>query len=46
MATDEGRSYGRNEYYVIGFSGPNAGLAAACKSWSGVYWLDAKRRGE
>lgn len=43
-ATDDGRSRGHNEFYVIGFTGPDAGLAAACTSWSGAYWLHGKRR--
>jgi hypothetical protein len=37
-ATDDGRSYGNNEYYVIGFSGPDAALAAACRGWV-TYWV-------
>jgi hypothetical protein len=41
MATDEGRSYGRNEYYVTGFNGPNAALAAACRADAG-YWVAGK----
>jgi len=38
-ATDDGRSYGNNEYYVIGFSGPDAALAAACRGWV-TYWVN------
>jgi hypothetical protein len=38
MATDDGRSYGTNEYTVIAFSGPDAALAAACGGWV-TYWV-------
>lgn len=39
MATDDTRSYGGNEYYVTGFDGPDAVLAAICKSSTGAYWV-------
>jgi hypothetical protein len=39
MATDDGRSYGRNEYYVTGFNGPDAALAAACRVGVVTYWV-------
>lgn len=42
MATDDTRSYGRNEYYVTGFNGPDAILAAICKSSTGAYWAAGK----
>jgi hypothetical protein len=42
MATDEGRSYGNNEYFVIGFTGPDAALAAACRGWV-TYWVKGEQ---
>jgi|JI6StandDraft_1071083.scaffolds.fasta_scaffold86525_2 hypothetical protein len=43
MATDEGRSYGNNEYYLIGFNGPDAAIAAACKGYI-TYWVKGQER--
>jgi hypothetical protein len=42
IATDDGRSYGTNEYHVIGFSGPDAALAAACRGWI-TYWVKGEK---
>ncbi len=42
LATDEGRSYGRNEYFVTGYTGPDAALAAACSADAG-YWVDGEK---
>ncbi len=42
-ATDDGRSYGSNEYYVIGFTGPDAALAAACRGYI-TYWVNGVQR--
>ena len=39
MATDDGRSYGGNEFYVTGFNGSDAVLAAICRSSTGAYWV-------
>ena len=41
-ATDDSRSYGSNEYYVIGFTGPDAALAAACRGWI-TYWVKGEQ---
>jgi hypothetical protein len=43
MATDEGRSYGNNEYYLIGFTGPDAAIAAACRGYI-TYWIRGAER--
>lgn len=42
MATDEGRSYGRNEYYVIGYDGPDAALVAASRPEVVAYWVSGE----
>jgi hypothetical protein len=42
MATDDGRSYGDNLYFVTGFEGPEAILAAICKSNTGAYWANGE----
>jgi hypothetical protein len=42
VASDEGRSFGTNEYYVIGFNGPAAALAAACHTEAIAYWVRGK----
>jgi hypothetical protein len=42
-ATDDGRSYGNNEYYVIGFTGPDAALAAARRGWI-TYWVKGEQQ--
>lgn len=39
MATDDGRSFGDNEFYVTAFSGPDAALAAATGYSVLAYWV-------
>lgn len=42
MATDEGRSYGNNEFYVIGFDGPEAALRAASRPEVVAFWVGGR----
>lgn len=42
MATDDGRSYGRNEYYVVGFDGSDAALRAPSRPEVVAYWVDGE----
>jgi hypothetical protein len=39
IATDNSRSYGGDEYRVLGFNGPEAALAAACHPCRTAYWV-------
>lgn len=42
MATDDGRSYGSNEYYVVGFKGADSALRAAARAEVVSYWVDGE----
>jgi hypothetical protein len=42
MASDDHRSYGGSEYRVIGFTGPDGALAAACDPCALAYWVDGQ----
>lgn len=44
MASDDGRSFGTNEFYVTGFTGPEAALAAACRPLLLTFWVTGEER--
>jgi hypothetical protein len=43
MATDDGRSFGINEFRLVAFTGPDAALAAACHPGVVAYWVDGQQ---